>query len=767
MIPSPLDPKYVVRVNVRPLRHAYFIPGDDTRAFTDAAQFSCTQWGGQKNIIVPLRAGTPVPDFFRQVLRLTEPDIFVSSLGEAATRDQVVPLLSALWPGRKIDIIPWDQFLETDSALHPLGILPPVAKRPLAVYEFDDGPHHAHLMAAFGAIYPGQEALYSDELQVERRSIGVLSEAFWEAQHQRGVFDSVVNLTTREVGAYRCSNFWQTNSFSLVLANSVESLAMYWALRAVAEAALVDWEPPLGRRTLLIAEENLASREQLSSLVDFLRRRLPVPGMASNLQLYLHAWNQRGHDLLRDAFSSIPGLRAFDAPKIECQLGMSGGSSLLEDFSKKPISFAFQPAPYPQSFREGVGKSRDSSKLVLLEGENEVPLLVPPQLKFLDGKIAFDIESRVWDRYPKSALLAERIVPKAWWSRYGVTFRRFGADLSGKSLAIHLPTEWDALDLYFKERGYDIRLSQGGRSAAAFVELIGGIEEVGVLASEPAIAVLKVLARLSRKKLAQRLARQNGMAQAEAEACASRIPDEIFRDVLSACTLDDLRSKAGTAGQELLALVGQLTSRHIARRGFFLECPRCGTKSWYPMDGLRINLECPGCSFGFEFPVEYPPGSGREIAWYYTLNTLVDAIMDQDGLPALLALYALTRKLRGTALVPGLEISRLGEKEPFGELDFVLVVKGRLFAGECKAASELEDKDIERAVKAQSLGAASFYFCTPNQFSESAIGRIEELKKEMAGKMSIEVLDKTVLLQGSRERAKASHSGEDEAGLWL
>ena len=38
--------KTELTVNVRPLRHIYFIAEDDMASFIEVAAFCCTQWGG-------------------------------------------------------------------------------------------------------------------------------------------------------------------------------------------------------------------------------------------------------------------------------------------------------------------------------------------------------------------------------------------------------------------------------------------------------------------------------------------------------------------------------------------------------------------------------------------------------------------------------------------------------------------------------------------------------------------------------------------------
>jgi hypothetical protein len=455
---------------------------------------------------------------------------------------------------------------------------------------------------------------------------------------------------------------------------------------------------------------------------------------------------------LRSAFLSIPGFKELDASKIETKI--ESDDSIVEDFSKEAITFAFQKPPFPTSFREGIGKGRDTTTVTLVEGHNSVPALMPSGLTLFGGSVAIDIETSVWDRYPKGPSLCQKILKQAWWSRYGVTVAKYSPEWYAQSVRFLLPGEWEALALHFEESGFEIRLSRGGRAAAALVNLIGGLDEMGVLASQSAHDLLKVLARLSRKKLAQRLVK-SGIATSDAEACATSVPDGLMRETPSVCTLDDLKTKLGISGVHgFLELLGQLERRHIVRRGYYLACERCGSTSWYPMDSVRMQITCPGCDFAFPFPIEYPRGGGREVPWYYTLNTLVDAIMDQDGLPGLLSLYALTREYAAACLTSGLEVIKRGESQPRLELDFTLVVGGVLWAGECKAGAELVGDDIERAKQAIELGFKHFCFCTTVNFSEDAKNLIEGLRRETDGKVKIEVLEKDALFGGTRQRAR-------------
>ena len=107
-------------------------------------------------------------------------------------------------------------------------------------------------------------------------------------------------------------------------------------------------------------------------------------------------------------------------------------------------------------------------------------------------------------------------------------------------------------------------------------------------------------------------------------------------------TLRQIADSLSAQERELLPLLSRLAELQLVKRGFHAHCPNCGTKTWHPLYNLNEKLTCPGCFFTFLLPVEYPKGT--ELAWEYTLNTLVNRVMDQDALAHVLALHHLSEK---------------------------------------------------------------------------------------------------------------------------
>jgi hypothetical protein len=124
--------------------------------------------------------------------------------------------------------------------------------------------------------------------------------------------------------------------------------------------------------------------------------------------------------------------------------------------------------------------------------------------------------------------------------------------------------------------------------------------------------------------------------------------------------------------------------------------------------------------------------------------------MDQDGLPALLAIYRLSKDKEIVSVSPGLELLR-GEN-PVAEFDFVFISDQLVYAGETKAGTAVVERDLERAEFAESLGINKFYFCTSKGFSDESLPKIQALRKTIDPKpMEIFTLGKKELFDNKSE----------------
>jgi hypothetical protein len=163
------------------------------------------------------------------------------------------------------------------------------------------------------------------------------------------------------------------------------------------------------------------------------------------------------------------------------------------------------------------------------------------------------------------------------------------------------------------------------------------------------------------------------------------------------------------------------------------------------LDAVGERVVCPGCGFGFPLPVDQPKGS--EIEWQYTLNTLVNRVVDQDCLPHLLALRHVGTREQIFCLSAGLGVLKDGK--PLTDFDLFFVRNQAVFAGECKTGNELGEKDLKSARLAAAIGCAGFYFVSMRSFKQKTLEDVDSVSSKLSNDypgFQIETLERQQLL---------------------
>jgi hypothetical protein len=736
MISTALQPQYKTRINVRPVKHAYFVLEDDMENLIRVLRYVCTQWGGIENLIIPVRPDLTIDPFFKSILQQHEPDLFVGFLREPRKRDYrdhdvIQGYLCGLFPHRMISLSDDETFIEYDSAMHPLGAFPQdeLRSNKLFVHNFA-GPETDQwlLLSALGAIYEGQYKDYASETTLESREVTIDSLAFWEDQFDSSPFSSVLNFTSYGIAPYYAEGGMESNAFDVVLVNSFNSLCMYWNLRATREAQ--QFHNNMGRRILLLPDRLLSDKSALEEMVNFIQAKLPHRYFESNLHLHFIIWDQIAREKLSAAIEGLEKLENSTEKRItvNMKMGTLDENEVETSPKDKTVKYTFGRPGFARDYREGAGRQA-TLNVQLNYGSSEVIFTPPEGFNNRNRQVTVqDIECDVWQRYPKDHQTAQSILEGGWFSRYGFSYLAHTPDRPSY-VYFKLPEEWDTVKHYFAVRGYEVRRSPDGLYADSIVSLVGGIERIDDLATKPAYTLLDTLALKSTKKIAQRLISRFNLPEDSTVDIQKLLTEiEVVPELKRVPkTLRQLTSGVMKVYQkELLNLLSRLSEKQIIKRGFHLPCPNCGTPSWYPLQTIQEAITCPGCSSEFPLPVEQP--RGNEVQWEYTLNTLVNRVMDQDALPAVLALRHLTKNKQACCLIPGLELVQSGNVK--AEIDFLFISNQQIIAGECKAGVEIGDKDIETARLAARLGVRQFYYCTISRFSETSQQRITTLKQE-------------------------------------
>jgi hypothetical protein len=259
--------------------------------------------------------------------------------------------------------------------------------------------------------------------------------------------------------------------------------------------------------------------------------------------------------------------------------------------------------------------------------------------------------------------------------------RSLNKDFSESDLLdLRAPDGWTLLRSVFEERGYDVAPTAKSRTALGQLALLGGVENLKVIASRKVHALLKDLS-------------------------AGRGEDRAFVSDRKAVTLDRFEKEWGReAGQDLLRW---LIGRRLLFRGAVLKCPRCELSGWYEVDRIGETWRCDGCKE--DMPIPLKPGATH---WRYRVNELYAHGHDQGTLTPLLTLYAMhaawgtSPVYGGLGFYPGVELTaKEGADVPFEhkEIDLVAIRRGELILAECKESTEHLSDPEETSLLAEQL----------------------------------------------------------------
>jgi hypothetical protein len=732
MIGTALLPHYTTTVHVRPARVAYFIEESDVHSFERAARIAATQWGGLYNLIVPVviaREEQPIHAYFAHLLNLFEPDVFVvyeDGPSNAGLKEVVTRFLANALPWRDIRIADGGSFDDNDHSMHAVAVVPDDEHTRTVALPIVSGWSSAINLAVFGGIYPGQDALYNEQLVTAAETLEPTSDALWDALTDTTWSRSPLNLTSFKLHPKIVTDGFEYNAFDVVFGESVNALCWFWATRAVREVAQFE---ELGRRTILCPFDVIANSSALAAMLRVIRKKLPVVGVSSSIDVLCHTWTSEDYEHVHSVLEEHPELQRPASGRFTVSHHI-GRDTVQDDTSERKLTFMFVGGDAPGSFRAGAGGGIPHPVEWVENARNPIRHEPVAGIKSGWGNVCIDIESEVWKRLPRSKSLGPTIHTDAWLSRWGLTHVASAAG-AAKYDSYFLPSESVALSAWFQDRGFAIRTGQSGRYAEAMISLVGGVENLGVLATRQAHALLYRLALKSSKKVAQRVSQLLGTGPLAESDILTALADLDIGPELKGIprTLAQLISDAELAPRNTLPRTVETLLRFGAlRRGHFLQCPQCGTSDWHTVDRLQEQVACPGCSHEFSLPLLDENGSER--AWQFRLNSLVNRAVDQDLIINALTLFRETRKRQATCMAIGLEILK-GDR-PEAELDVCFVADQRPVAAECKTGDQVEEKDISRARFLASLGFAEFIFSTvKDAWSDDAQIQFKALSDEL------------------------------------
>ncbi len=753
-------------INLRPLQVAYFLRDDDEEGLSRAIQLATARWGGLYHLLLPMTPEGSLDDLGRHCLRAAPPDLCVACWpeGDAATPG-VNRLLADLFPDRRLDVQPFGTLGSVTPPLSPLDLLTrdtlerhwqpqPAAARMLmrGEYHFPRGhiadPGAPAWLEALrdGALGGEDRQAYARYFSISRPSIA-LAEQYWAWQDSMAFYRSLINLTGYALTGQTSIGPFPTFRPEIVVVDSVRAACLYWNLRALRDAQVLGRTQ--FRSMFALSLPALQRPETLAALIAYTRQlALPHWPVTTPMDLTLIVASVSAATAAQAALAGQPQCRVIPRPEYVAHWLPDAATlaapprppaaSLRVALVALPEDEEILVGKLPQTV--GVGMEEHYARPVDLRlGPNAVPYAPPaafqnPHLT----TVARDLELPLWGRYPRSHAVARLIDPQADFRGFALIQRAAQLPRQG-DITFSVPSEWDALASYFAERGVEITESPAGRAGAAVLDLLGGADGIARLSSPLAYQLLQRIALQSTKKVAQRLQSDLRLADEQGDALLGALAGVVAQQELIGApkTYADLAGLLALGGRDkktLLALIADLTPAGIILRGYYLPCPACDTREWYPLASVRERLTCVGCGQSFPLPVAAAPGV--EQPWHYRLNGLVNRAVDQDVIPHLLALHHWVRLgHQPSCIVTGLEMRREGHN--VGEFDLLFVSHGSLYAAECKAGRLLAAKDFEAARLAADLGIATFVFATAQTWAPETERAIAALAIELGPRMQV------------------------------
>lgn len=767
--------KTELTVNVRPVRHVYFIGENDLERFVDVASYCCTQWGGINNLIVPVTIAKEGQETSFQVHRLLSdmlgrrhPDVFVDAVSERESNDSLHNALSTQlaseYPGKFLNR--WDTFIEMDNAFHPLNITSPqanISKPDLAMpgyfpsfstplSKLDD----AIMVAAFGKIWPGQKEEY-EEVYTLRGWDASYPNALLHRQTMIDPYTSVINLTLKDLHNLGTENTFPFLYFDVVIAQKVWDLCLFWNLRA--QSFGHNWLTD--RRVLLLSKAQLFQEQSayLEPLISLLREKRSHSHITSNLDVSFHHYHdEEVHQFLQ---------KCDELQQHEGDFQVSLHSPRKEkDTKSRTISYKEDGISDFGTYHEYGGSRPTFSQELVTNSESFLtPNVGPRTVGFREAIVG--VQSDFWHQFLRDSSVANLIAPNASFDAFLNTVQlsyKYGFSPQGlERIAFNIPKTWDIYQAYFHSKGYEVSSSDKKFYADGLVRTAGGFEQekVQVLRSRIAREIFDFLTDKATTKLAreiiQKLGLQSGSVEDLQQIIANldvlpqnqRVP-KTFKDIFST-----VRSKAELTQIEkntFLQILAKLLVIKMVQRGMYIKCSHCGTKMWYGINILDEQMQCSGCLELFNLPLTENANDEVERAFQYSLNPLANQAMDQDVLSVIATLLALKTSHQAMHhIVMGMNFQQVGRTNREGDFDFVYIHKQELYGGECKSGGKFTVKDINTAKIAKALGFRAFFFAAMRPLEDEGKRLIADYQRELSSNQDDEtpfaifILDDQVL----------------------
>lgn len=578
-----------VSISLRPIKIAFLVRPADRRALDYAFRVSSRLWGGVFNPIIPtyrtrprnwdeLKASNPSPrDIIEGYLACYDPDVIfaVGNLSPALTTD-LGRLVRYVWPipaplngsdlrqfgtavGELLDhLTRRERDFEPSK---PLRICTPSYGRNFrAFFSALYGPHPVEL----GGPDAGN---LTQRIEFEERTCTVSN--YLEV----AAADCLTPIALGKTYGSILEVNWERRCLMVLDGSSLLDIIDYWNLRALG------WDviPVLKQAAEIRSISDLAVR--MLARQNSHRRRERVFDST-----YVYKGRCVQNDEFRKSFETLQASQA--------KLGDANLESLT-------------PVYYPRVWEKGEEESgtfeADSAreKIVASDTSLKFPALAPKfitERRLSEGSFSNHLAFYTWSAHE---LLAEvfpvdneevarslRLTGSyGLWRTSKQGLVHIADELSGDIL-MAIPSGERVFTSWMASRGWKAQLSDSGRVAKQMLKHLGGVWGIQLLANRHLLEFVDGL---------------SGDRMINLEACLGRMTEIVNKAGLEIGPID---------------LIDDLVEKNMLRLGLQIRCPRCGRRSWYSVDAVTYDVQCPLCLEVFPIP-SIPSPAEQSLIWAY------------------------------------------------------------------------------------------------------------------------------------------------------
>lgn len=714
----------VVETTLRPAQPVCLIPEDSTDLAVKFVESRSLAWGGHASYVIPYSSSDGLSKRWKEVLELLDPDrVFAVGPTREAEKERLEEAGWLVYPVEDPVLLFTFTSSLLYSALEAIGqaLQPPGSEDFVVIPETSmDSRAYLPLIARFGAL---------NEAYVKR---------YFEDRHGGYRFNLDLSKLVRVEGidpSRAPLDLFAGDLRGVVEEGEVENALTLWELTGIGLTPMI----------------RSRSKKVRGVLADRYRPPVIVTGQYDNVEDFALYWNLRAARASADPFPlwlPLNVLEDDDGPQVvEGALSRSKKGWAAPQLSQSEIhivSASTGTEELEERLREKYPKPRigssslselfattctyryatEKSAVHFERGRASVRPPRPEALKnfgsYIDH-VAYDVRvDGIW--LPQGKAIARHMNKFPYQAHETISqrgTRRFVEAFNNRFsetglLEVDTPDGWGLLTSIFEERGYDIKPSDKATPALGQLSLLGGTDNLRVIASSK---VRRLLWKLS-------------LRYGDNQYVAKRIslPFQYF---------------AGELGKSAVRVILRwLVERQVIFRGAVLECPRCTTSEWYPVDSVREIWKCHGCQQDSPIPLKMD-----KTEWQYRINDLYARGHEQGTLTPLLTLRSMIEawsdRPDGSSLgfYPGVVLeARKGANVPFAhkEIDLVALHGSNLILAECKESTGHLDKSgdasyfarklADSVVLADHLGASQLLNASSTSFPKDRSSLLKEVR---------------------------------------